>query len=690
MKETKVTLKKIVLSIFMCLALAIIVLPLGKVEATGADPTKAPAINFDTSQKGSISIHKYEYNPTGDPTPIPIEGTGEAGQTPPADAKELEGVGFSIYKIADANALKAYYGISSTTTYNVADYYDYNSTTKEYTIKDTYANTLAGTQTTDASGLATFLNLDLGIYLVIETGVPDKVTAPMVPVLVSVPMTTSSGDDWLYDVHIYPKNPTAYGGVKLKKMDASGQVLLGAQFVIQKKQANGTYATVTTNDKNEAVGTNGVLTATDGTITVDNLSPGEYRFIETGIGGNHGYILDGVTAYTFTIKDDSSIDYGDTVTVTDTATPPNTYIKVVNEKPDVTKQVLNSSGTPVKEIDYSVGDTITYRITVNVPSNVEKLRKFEVTDTPVNLKYTTGTLKVYNSDKSSTLDIGTHYTIDETSTAGTFTVSFTTTAENGVKAAGGKIIIEYDAVLQDTAVTTAGGNSNTVKLTYENKILPENQNDGNPNDPKDPTLNSEYEIEDSATVYTFKVKIEKTGESSAPLSGVKFDLYKEDAAGTVKDAAAKALGLDNSKTWKKIETLSTESDGTVSTQGLANGIYYLVETETNDEYNLLAKPIEVELKATYATSFETKNPTATKTQKNVINAGASSITEKMNIDNATNDQSSFTIAIKNSKGFELPTTGGTGSFLFTLLGCTIMIVGFIIFRKTNAKKTDVA
>ena len=48
------------------------------------------------------------------------------------------------------------------------------------------------------------------------------------------------------------------------------------------------------------------------------------------------------------------------------------------------------------------------------------------------------------------------------------------------------------------------------------------------------------------------------------------------------------------------------------------------------------------------------------------------------------------ITIKNSKGFTLPTTGGTGSFLFTLIGCAIMIGGVIIFRKTSAKKSDVA
>lgn len=686
MKETKVTLKKIVLSIFMCLALALGIMPVEEVKATGADPTKAPAINFDTTQKGSINIHKYEYNP-GDPAPTPIKGTGEAGQNIPDGATALENVGFTIYKIADADELKAYYGISSTTTYDSINYYD--TVNGKYQIKSNYNNFPSQTATTNTNGLATFTGLDLGIYLVIETGVPDKVTAPVVPFLVSVPMTTSSGDDWLYDVHVYPKNKTTYGGVKLKKMDDSGNELSGVQFVLQKKQANGTYTTVVKNDKNEDIGIDGVLSTTAGVIEVTNLSPGEYRFIETGIGDNHGCILDGVTAYTFKINDDSSIDYGTTATVDDAASPPNTYIKVVNEKPDVTKQVMNSSGTPVRETDYSVGDTISYKITVKVPSNIAQLRTFEVKDTPTNIAYKKGTLKVYNSDKAKTLTKDTHYTIDDTTNAGAFTVSFITTADNGIKDAGGTIIIEYDAVLQNGAVDTAGGNSNTVNLKYEDKILPEDGTDGNPNPTKTPdsTPNSTYEIEDSATVYTFKVNIEKTGESSAPLAGVKFELYKEDTNGTVTGDVAKALGLTSTTKWKKIETLTTASNGTVSTQGLANGTYYIVETETNDGYNLLAKPVKVELNATYATKFNGIQKGATKTVKNGIDAGTSTLTPSMSIDDGT-AQSNFTVQIKNSKGFILPTTGGAGSFLFTLIGCMIMIVGFILFRKTKAKKAD--
>ena len=58
-------------------------------------------------------------------------------------------------------------------------------------------------------------NLDLGLYLVVETAVPEMVTSTCNPFLVSLPMTSVDGGNandggtrWIYDVTIYPKNLT--------------------------------------------------------------------------------------------------------------------------------------------------------------------------------------------------------------------------------------------------------------------------------------------------------------------------------------------------------------------------------------------------------------------------------------------------------------------------------------------------
>jgi len=61
---------------------------------------------------------------------------------------------------------------------------------------------------TDEHGRSQVTGLPLGLYLVVETRVPDYVTATVDPFLVSLPMTTVDGTDWNYDVTVYPKNET--------------------------------------------------------------------------------------------------------------------------------------------------------------------------------------------------------------------------------------------------------------------------------------------------------------------------------------------------------------------------------------------------------------------------------------------------------------------------------------------------
>ena len=68
---------------------------------------------------------------------------------------------------------------------------------------------------TDSYGKTEAKNLDLGLYLLVETKVPEMVTSTTDPFLVSVPMTTINGTNadnggttWIYDITLYPKNLT--------------------------------------------------------------------------------------------------------------------------------------------------------------------------------------------------------------------------------------------------------------------------------------------------------------------------------------------------------------------------------------------------------------------------------------------------------------------------------------------------
>lgn len=61
---------------------------------------------------------------------------------------------------------------------------------------------------TDANGHSSAVNLDLGLYLLVETYVPENVFNTTAPFFVSLPTTTIDGTDWNYDLTIYPKNET--------------------------------------------------------------------------------------------------------------------------------------------------------------------------------------------------------------------------------------------------------------------------------------------------------------------------------------------------------------------------------------------------------------------------------------------------------------------------------------------------
>ena len=61
---------------------------------------------------------------------------------------------------------------------------------------------------TGATGHTSASDMEQGLYLVVETCVPENVTSTCNPFFVSLPMTTIDGTAWNYDVTVYPKNQT--------------------------------------------------------------------------------------------------------------------------------------------------------------------------------------------------------------------------------------------------------------------------------------------------------------------------------------------------------------------------------------------------------------------------------------------------------------------------------------------------
>lgn len=635
--------------------------------AFAAGPSaKMPTI--DESKSGTVTIHKYTKG-----TDEGTKGTGKVETSLPAGAEPLKGAGFTLYKVVNKEDMEVYYNTNPTNLPAVGEYIEAGS------IKPGVALETIAEQKTDKNGTATFSNLELGFYVVIETTVPDAVTTPMKPFLLSVPMTTTDGSDWLYDIHVYPKNETGYGKISLEKTGVKGEKILGAEFALQKK-SDTTSSWINITQKSTAQGDNtgdALILTTDvnGLITIDGLSKGEYRLIETSVG--NGYIMDGATAYEFTVNSDKTITYKE-------STDANITINVTNERPDLTKEVQKKNdGAWGRDADYSFGDKIPYKITVNVPNNITKLKTFTVTDTPINLTDDLASIEI----KCNDVDVETTaYTTSATTEDG-FTIAFT--PANMTNYAGKTLVITYNATLKDTAYNTTAGNQNTAKLEYSKNITPNATTDpDNPNKEKKEGKNT---IENSAVVYTFAVKIEKTGvdgTETKKLANVEFDLYQEVPAGTagaISGADAPA-GLDKTKSWKKIKTLKTGTDGTVTHKGLSNGTYYLVETKTEKEYNLLKNPIKVTLSVQYTITQSTTS--------SWVEDGNGQKQEKSKIETTTftgSDNATEGIKVQeviNKKGFTLPTTGGIGTFVFTFAGIAMMAAAVILLITGKKKKAE--
>ena len=649
---------------------------------------------WDTTKKGSITIHKFEYNPSsGAPSQ---QGTGAEGEGAPAGATPLDGVTFEIYQVQSQTWLESYYGGQVTASsqdfskMDASDYYTKNSTTGAITVNSgaTKVATVTTTTTETDKGVAKKDGLALGLYLVVETKAPDKVTSPADPFLVSVPMTriadndtTNKLTDWIYDVHVYPKNSTTYGQVTIEKKGytggGTGVALEGVQFKLQ-KQNGADWTDITANDSNGS--TYNLTTDINGKITIAGLSQGEYRIFEdaySNTSANKGYILD-AEYHTFTVQKDGKIQVDGNVSA-------NATIQVANHRPDMKKEVYN--GTEWKQdAQYGVGDTVPYKITIEVPKNIDKLSTFTVTDTPTGLTDNVSSIEV--KDDTTDLTKNTHYTVADNGNG--FTITFTP-AEMAAYA-GEKLVITYTATVSNDAVVGGKGNSNNAKLTYTNKI--------NTHDP--PAAPSTNTIEDSAVMYSFGIKVVKTAENgTTALPGVVFDLYREAKTGETPIVNAETLkkaGLDITKKWILVKSgLTTNANGIIDTSdsnnatnythGLANGDYYLVETKTVDGYNLLTKPVKVKLDVTATTTWQKTN--VYDASGNLVKHGTvtkTTFTHTSNNGDATKTELAVAKVV-NRKGFTLPVTGGFGTLLFSGIGVLLVLAGvgvlFSLKKKSN-------
>lgn len=224
-------------------------------SSIAASAATVPNATIDTTRKTSLELYKYDFTAAHEDGVLNTDSYVSTGLLDDAVETALaeyaiQGVVFTYAKVADVTTYSAPEadGYKDMVLYEMPD----NAKTTQfltalgldasdayrtdggnlYFVSDVLIDGLSGQLTTiesqtknalekfvrdnggtdmtetDANGHSSKTGMDQGLYILVETYVPENVKDTTSPFLVSLPMTTIDGDDWNYDVTVYPKNET--------------------------------------------------------------------------------------------------------------------------------------------------------------------------------------------------------------------------------------------------------------------------------------------------------------------------------------------------------------------------------------------------------------------------------------------------------------------------------------------------
>lgn len=546
----------------------------------------------------------------------------------------LAGVKFKIYKVDDDESIL-----------QIPDKYlqeDYDSSSNE--------NYYTAEAVTGVDGKVNFPNLKLGRYLVIEAEAPINVVEKTANFLVDIPTTNPEGNGLIYDVEVTPKNDTVYGGITLTKLNEKNEPMAGVNFILQKKNGE---------DWEDYELEKTLVTNESGTITLEGLPAGDYRFIETKT--LEGYILDNNATYNFSVsleEDGTTKVFPETITV-------------INEKPTIKKEIAsisrdedntNSNKDGINSAD--IGDIISYKIVAYVPRVINKLNTFVISDNmDEGLTFVNNSISIKGKERildqanqemvSLSEEIDSEITSEDyvlTSSEHSWSLEFTEQGKEKLMKYE-SLEITYNAILNSNAVANSNGNNNKAILEYSNIVNVKYDETPNPDD-----TDKESRDENDAKVYTGGFNLEKHALSrdGELLGGAVFKIATSEVEARrgnfIKDADGNEIVLTTGNGENGTEL------GKVSYKGLSYGTYYLLEVqaptyEENGEvkyYNLLKDPIRI------AVGEDTYEGLA-----NVI---------------------------VNKKGTLLPSTGGMGAVVFVAAGVLFIVLGVTYYRKNRKEE----
>lgn len=351
----------------------------------------------------------------------------------------------------------------------------------------------------------------------------------------------------------------------------------------------------------------------------------------------------------------------------------NAYAK--STKPSIKKTIVG--GEAEKHNDVAIGDTVSYKIETAIPSYSKQYNsaKVEITDTlskGLTLKTNSIEIKINNvavNDNMGTL----------TSSANGFV--FKVKSDYALAHGGEAITITYDAEVNTDAEVNFDPNTNTATLEYTN----------NPD-------GTTKETESETYTYTFAIGA-ALSQSITNFNQKVNQIVKVDSEGNVISTNKETSGVEGNKVIQvgkgatftltsmvngNVYTATTGDDGGLTFTGLDAGTYTLVETVAPEGFTLDTTPHTVIITPTYG-----DNNKLTKLEITIDGKATSTYEVTYETSGKTTVKTNNTVvtSIKNTKLSSLPSTGGMGTYLFTIVGVVLMTCAagafFVSRRKAN-------
>ena len=598
--------------------LVAVVMALGLITTAFAEPT------IDPAKKASLSIYKYDITTAGKDGAWDAESYVSTGLHDNAVIDKLskyaiQGVEFTYLRVADitmnnelvdgqrqvgvlygfdnserSSAVLSAIGLTGADAHKTDNGINYftsdmlnnklaaalaaNATTVKNALEVAVKNGGAAMTETDATGHTSASDMEQGLYLVVETRVPENVTSTCNPFFVSLPMTTIDGTAWNYDVTVYPKNQT--GNPTLDK-----------------------------------------------TVREDKNSTGK----------NTGSLTDITDEYAHT----ASASIGDTVDY-----------QIISTLPTITSKASALS-------EYAYVDTMSKGIKYNKNDvAIEFFKDSGCTDKITTWAEDSGKFTVAYDDAQNIMTIRmTEAGLSEINEAATV---YTDSVKRGYSDC--TMRITYAATLTADAKTGDTDNPNEVVLTWRR------------------TNNTYFDtLRDCCHVYTYGIDVLKQfSDNGGNLRNVKFKLHNDSddcyIIAEQKDGVYYAKGFAAKKA--DATTFVPNSSGHIVVKGLEDDAYSLTEIATDKGYVLLKDAVKIVIKTAENGTCEqcgAKLPTASAT----VNSKDITMTEGNAI---------VPLTVVNNPGFDLPKTGGYGTWMFTIGGVALLgAAAFIVIRSRKHK-----